>query len=149
MPELVGTYDSVDDLQSALYSDSLYTNPVVYDFLCSGIESGNFKNTKPRSQVTISEMITPAHEAHFRAELWYALPHVAFRHSISNTHAKERQKKWAEFLPLVFQDRLQHEEEAHATRSLNIAQRNGHLDDGGDNATADELMDVADDRYWA
>ena len=70
-------------------------------------------NMNVKSCVTISDLITPAHKAHFRAELWYAMPHVAYRHLISTIHAKEWQKKWSEFLPLVFKGRQENEEDAH------------------------------------
>ena len=109
---------SIEDLRKILFSDALYTFPVLYNFICLGLESGNFKATSACGLSTISNLITPAHEAHFWVELWYALPYHGCRHSISTSHAKERMAKWTEFLPLVLKDRKENEVAAHDTRKL-------------------------------
>ena len=133
----------VQDLRAILFSDKMYTFPAVYNLLCSGIESGNFKGISACGISTISELITPAHEAHFRVELWYALPQHGFRHSISTTHAKERMAKWREFLPLVLMDRKTNETQAHQTRLMNAT-----TGVASDDQEDDENDDEAGSQYW-
>jgi hypothetical protein len=136
---------SVEDLRNILFSDAMYTFPAVYNIICLGLESGNFKSTSACGLTTISDLLTPAHEAHFRLELWYALPHHRFGHSISNKHAKERIAKWTEFLPLVLKDRKDNETEAHQTRKFLNAKtavpENEQEDD-------DNNDDEAGSEYW-
>ena len=137
--------EGVDQFLSILESPSMYTNPEVYEYLCLGLESGNFKGTEPKPITTISELLTPSHEAHFRAELWWAMPSPAFRHSIGRIHGKKRIAKWREFLPHVFNDRKDHEQKAHDLRVKKYEAAGGRIEKDKDMAgTADNV----DERFW-
>ena len=138
------SFESVEGLREVLFSASMYTHPVLYNFICLGLESGNFKGTTACGITTISDLITPAHEAHFRVELWYALPYHGYRHSISTTHAKERMAKWTEFLPFILKDRKDNEIQAHQTRQ-NLALTGVPADDEADDDNPD---DEAGSQYW-
>ena len=59
----------IENLQELICSDRALSNHVFYDFLCSGLESGNFKNTTAMGVSTISDLCTPSHEAHIRIRL--------------------------------------------------------------------------------
>jgi hypothetical protein len=109
--------ESITDLRKLLFSDKMYLNQTVYDFFCEGLESGQFKNTVYQEKTTISDLITPAHEAHFRAELYFALPVPEFRHPITKAHGLRKLKLWQKFLPLVKKDRHDNEANATATRA--------------------------------
>jgi hypothetical protein len=71
---LSSDFDSVQELRNAIASASMYAHPALFDLFCAGLESGRFKSTKKlMDMVPIEEVITVAHEAHFRLELWYSL----------------------------------------------------------------------------
>jgi hypothetical protein len=135
----------LDALRDLLYSDQFLTNPVLYDLLCAGLESGNFKSTSAMPISTISALCTPSHEAHLRSELWFTVCHYDYRHSISKTHARIRIAKWKTFLPLVHQDRADHEEAAHLLR-LQRASTTGVVEIA--DPPMGEMADNADEVYW-
>ena len=138
--------DTIEALQALINSDQMLAHPVIYDFLCAGLESGNFKKTEPMPISTISDLCTPAHEAHFRVELWFTLPHWDYRHSISKAHAHQRIAKWNEILPLVFKDRAENEEAAHKARKARICE-NG-VSDVANDPIIGSTQDNADEKYW-
>ena len=49
----------------------------------------------------IQKLITIAHEAHFRLELWLALSKQGFRHKTTSAWTDKRKEYWDEFLKLV------------------------------------------------
>jgi hypothetical protein len=135
---------SVQELRSLIRSPSMYTNSIVYHFFCKGLESGNFKNKIAQPVSSISDLITPAHEAHFRLELWYHLASHDFRHAISKSHANDRIRHWQDFLPMVFKDRQDNEVLAAATRMANNnLHGHGEVDDSNDIGD-----DSANAMYW-
>jgi hypothetical protein len=136
-------HNNVSNLQALICSDDALSNPVFYDFLCSGLESGNFKNTSPMGVSTISELCTPSHEAHIRVELWFILPHWNYNHPINKGHAHERIAKWKEILPLVVADREEHEAAAHVQR-MSSCGADGTREDDEDVV----LMDDVNEKYW-
>jgi hypothetical protein len=69
---LIETVKSVQELQKLLVSPQMYTNVVLYDLFCAGLESGFFHGSHTRRSSDIRKLITAAHEAHFRTELWFA-----------------------------------------------------------------------------
>ena len=52
----------IKNLQALICSDRALSHHVFYDFLCSGLESGNFKHTTPMGVTTISDLCTPSEE---------------------------------------------------------------------------------------
>jgi hypothetical protein len=134
---------SITDLRKLLFSDRMYQNAKVYAFFCEGLESGQFKNTVAQSKATISDLITPAHEAHFRAELYFALPVPEYRHPITKAHGLRRLNLWQQFLPLVKKDREDNETNAAATRAQ---MDNGALQ--ADQAINASTLDNPDQSYW-
>jgi hypothetical protein len=93
---------------------------------------------------TISELITPSHEAHFRLELWWSLPHTGeYRHSISKSHAGTRIQKWKDLLPVVLQDRHDNEETAFMKRQADYITAGGVVA-----KAADVPDDNPDEMYW-
>ena len=137
---------SVEDVRDLLMSPFMYQNEDMYDLFCTGLESGQFKNTSQQGMTTISDLITPSHEAHFRMELWWALPHAGdFRHAITKEHAEIRIEKWKALLPIIMEDRTNNESEAHQLRSTYYVQSGGIR-------KASELPDNRNDKaaqeYW-
>jgi hypothetical protein len=109
---------TVDDVRKCLKSKAMYLNPVLYDLLCSGIESGKLKHyPKAKKPSTLRSLITIAHEAHLRLELWFTLGEQKFAHDPSTSHGEKRIRMWKKMLTIVKADRERNAEEAEKTRS--------------------------------
>jgi hypothetical protein len=65
---------------------------VLFDAFCTGIESGNFRQAKKRPFAPLHELMTKAHEAYFRVELYFALSRKVYKHGNSPSLYKERMK---------------------------------------------------------
>ena len=99
-----------------LRSAAMYRNSVVFTLFCQGLESGELKHSKRLQPATISSLITIAHEAHFRLELWYTLSKVNFSHTSKVTHIAKRKENFLLFCKLVKKDRLDNEAAAFVQR---------------------------------
>jgi hypothetical protein len=105
----------VEDVRACLKSPNMYLNPVLYDLLCSGIESGKLKNyPKAKQPSTLPRLITIAREAHIRLELFFTLGEQKFYHDPSTTHGDKRM--WKKLLHIVKSDREKNGEQAELTR---------------------------------
>jgi hypothetical protein len=95
----------------------MYLNPVVYDLLCSGIESGKLKNyPKAKQPSTLPRLVTIAHEAHIRLELFFSLEEQKFSHDPSTDHGLKRIRMWKKLLHRVKSDREKNGEQAELKR---------------------------------
>ncbi len=65
--------NTVAQVRACLKSNTLYTYPVMYRLLCEGVESGQLKQTTAQDPTSISNLLTVAHEANIRVELYFAL----------------------------------------------------------------------------
>jgi hypothetical protein len=128
---------SVSELRELIKSPAMYKNEVVFNLFCLGLESGMLKMARPLQPTRLQRMITVAHEAHFRLELWLALMKQGFRHKTTAAWNDKRKEYWDEFCKLVAADRKDHEETASLNRlGLNANQAadpsddegNGHID---------------------
>jgi hypothetical protein len=61
--------ETVEELRTIIKSAKMYTNEVLYDFFCAGLESGRLKQSEQMKPTHIKKLITVAHEAHFRRNL--------------------------------------------------------------------------------
>jgi hypothetical protein len=141
--KLEDTLNDITDLQRCLYSDSFYKNKTLYHFFCSGLEGGSFKNIPKQEKSTISDLITPAHEAHFRAELYFALSVPEYRHPITKQHSARRIAMWQKFLPLVKKDRHENESNASAIRANMTANGTNTIQ-----TIDDTTLDNPNPTYW-
>ncbi len=96
---------TVQQLRELIKSPAMYRNAEVFDLFSSGLESGMLKLARQKSPAPLRKLITIAHEAHFRLELWLALSKQGFRHKTTNAWHDKRKKYWNEFCKLVAQDR--------------------------------------------
>jgi hypothetical protein len=122
---------SVTELRELIRSPEMYKNPVVFHIMCAGIESGTMKFSRKRPPTRLLKLITVAHEAHFRLELWLALMKQGFRHKKNNSWNDKRKEYWNEFCKLVAQDRKDNEETASFNR-LGLAKEHKHDDSDND-----------------
>ena len=81
---------TVEELRDLLLSPKMYQDQVLFDIFCLGLESGNFRQNRKRPYTPLDLLITKAHEAHFRCELYLALSKKSFRHHNTTTDIKER-----------------------------------------------------------
>ena len=119
--------EGIDDLRNLLRSDAMYKNSTVFTLFCQGLESGELKHSKRLQPTTIGCLITIAHEAHFRLELWYTLSKVGFSHSSKVAHIAKRKENFLAFCKLVKKDRLDNEAAAFAQR-LTSENLDGEID---------------------
>ena len=85
--------------------EELYLNPALYNLLCCGLESGKLKNGKKQGHSSLRRLITVAHEAHLRLELYLALKRQRFHKKANTTHSADRKTQWEKLCEIVFVDR--------------------------------------------
>ncbi len=89
---LSGEFQDIEGLRNALHSPTMYTYEKLFDMFCAALESGRFRGTEQMPISPIENLITVAHEAHFRLELWYALRAQSFRHDTAKSAQEERKE---------------------------------------------------------
>jgi hypothetical protein len=114
---LSSEFENVQDLRNAIASPSMYTHPALFDLFCAGLESGRLRSTKKMDMSPIEQIITVAHEAHFRLELWYSLRGLNYSHDTSKKNIEERHNKFGEFCRYVNADRNDNATEAFTTKT--------------------------------
>ncbi len=72
----------------------------------------------------IERLITVAHEAHFRLDLWYALALTRYRHKISRKYITDRFQKHAEVCQMDAQDRRENGAAAFKHRNATVSDIN-------------------------
>ena len=112
---------TVDELRTCLKSEAMYLNPAIYNLLCCGVESGKLKNGKKlQTRSSLRCMVSVAHEAHIRLELYLALKRQRYHKKPNTTHAARRIKMWEAFSEIVFNDRERNAETAEQARLAGI-----------------------------
>ena len=136
-------FRNIQDLRKTLFSPRMYAYPKLFDLFCAGLESGRLRGTKQMSISPIELLITVAHEAHFRLELWYALSLTRYRHTISKTYVSERFEKHAEFSKFVAQDRR-----ATGTAAFNLRNSAVKMDTEHDKDSSSDSDDGVSGEYY-
>ena len=135
---LNGEFNDIEDLRTALYGPNMYTYEKLFDLFCVALESGRFRGTDQMPISPIENLITVAHEAHFRLELWYALTAQSFRHDTARVACEERAEKHHNLCKLVAQDRRDNGTLAFKTRNSTTANNDDDSDISDD---SDEGVD--------
>lgn len=112
--------ESVEALRQLLISPTMYKDKKLFDAFCTGIESGNFRQTKRRPFVPLDELITKAHEAHFRVELYFAMSRKVYKHTNTPSLYKERVKMFNHVIQSVREGREKYLEAAIAERKSSM-----------------------------
>ena len=123
---------SVAALRDLLKSPAMYNNAVVFNLFCLGLESGMLKMARTMTPTRILKLITIAHEAHFRLELWLALSKQGFRHKTTSAWTDKRKEYWDEFCKIVAEDRRDNAETASDNRLGENAEQNAQSSDEDD-----------------
>ena len=97
--------ESVEALRQLVISPNMYKDKKLFDAFCTGIESGNFRQAKKRPFVPLHELITKAHEAHFRVELYFAMSRKVYKHTNTPSLYKERVKMFNHVIQSVREGR--------------------------------------------
>jgi hypothetical protein len=132
---------TVPQVRACLKSSAMYTNPVMYRLLCEGVESGLLKQTTAQDPTTISKLLTVAHEANIRVELYFALRAQRYRHPPTLAQKIVRTKKWNTFCHLIKLDRAANEAAATQAR-LGAGGVGGHNGEDGDDDDDDDAANV-------
>ncbi len=144
---VVSGFTTVSQVRACLKSSALYTNPVMYKLLCEGVESGQLKQTTAQDPNTISNLLTVAHEANIRVELYLALRAQRYRHTPTDAQKKIRTNKWNTFCQLIKLDRAANE--AAATQARLGAGGDEHNAEAGDDDNDDAaFVETIDPSYY-
>ena len=138
---------TVEQLRDLIKSNRMYTNPVVYNLLCSGLESGKVRSLSKQGPTSIKKLLTVAHEGNLRMELYLALGKQAFGHTPSHDHSSDRAALWTSFCHLVHADRKANEEAA--TRDRHGAPDGASQDDeDDDDDDDDDAVPACDPKFY-
>ena len=123
-------------------------NPAMYNLMCCGLESGKLKNgKKQQSRSSLRCLVTVAHEAHIRLELYLALERQRFHKKPNTTHAEDRTKQWEQFLEIVYNDRERNAETAEQARLAGHGVGGvGNEDNAG--TVAEPVKSLCNKKYW-
>jgi hypothetical protein len=138
---------SIEDLRELLISPKMYQDKVLFDLFCTGIESGNFRQTKRRPYKPLQLLMTKAHEAHFRVELYFALSQKCYRHINSPALYTARICMFNQVIKSVREGREKWLEAATAARYTSLTQEQRTAfevknDEGND---SEENVDIDED----
>jgi hypothetical protein len=130
---------TVEDVRKCLRSPDMYLNPVLYNLICSGIESGKLKNApKLKQPSTLPRLLTIAHEAHLRLELFFSLEEQRYGHDPSTDHGNKRIKLWKKLCDIVHSDRERNGEQAALTRSGGASVSNDNVSDESEDESSEK-----------
>jgi hypothetical protein len=87
-----------------------------------GLESGNFRQNRHRPYTPLDDIITKAHEAHFRVELYLALSKKNFRYHNTTSASTERVRLFNLAINSVREGREKYMMKAVETRMQNRTQ---------------------------
>ena len=142
--DLRDEFASIGDLRDALSSYNMYNFPILYDLFCAGLESGRVRGIKKVTHmVPIENLLTVAHEAHFRCEIWFSLVSQAYRHDNSKIANDERFEKHKQFCKLVAKDRRE-----NATNAFNHRNSQQHNDNDANNNSSSEDDTGVDNQFY-
>jgi hypothetical protein len=100
----------------------MYQDKILFDLFCTGIESGNFRQTKRRPYKPLQLLMTKAHEAHFRVKLYFALSQKCYRHIHSPTLYTARICMFNQVIKSVREGREKWLEDATAARHSSLTE---------------------------
>ena len=130
---------TVEDVRKCLRSKDMYLNPVLYNLICSGIESGKLKNTqKLKNPSTLPRLLTVAHEAHLRLELFFSLEEQRYGHDPSTVHTARRIKLWLKLCDIVHSDRERNGAQAELTRFGGASVSNDNAGDDSEDESSEK-----------
>ena len=138
---------STAQLQELLVSPKMYQDQILFDIFCLGLESGNFRQSRKRPYTPLNDLITKAHEAHFRVELYLAISKKSFRHHNVHSASAERVRLFNITIIAVREGRQKYLKKAGETRMKSRTQRQvtecervGELEEN-----SDDYVDVEED----
>jgi hypothetical protein len=104
-------------LRALINSPHMYKNGALYDKWAGGFESGMVRGTvKTAAPLPISALITIAHEAHFRLEIYLSLSRQNYSHATGIEESCIRRNLWRQMCSHVTLDRKKHGAKAHTDR---------------------------------
>ena len=139
---------TVDELRTCLKSEEMYLNPAIYNLMCCGLESGKLKNAKKhQTRSSLRCLVTVAHEAHIRLELYLALKRQRYHKKPNTIPAVRRIKMWEAFSEIVFNDRERNAETAEQARLAGHGVGGvGNEDNAG--TVEEPVKSLCNKKYW-
>ncbi len=136
-------------LRDCIKSDEMYLNPAVYNLLCGGVESGKLKNgSKTNVPSSLPRLMTAAHEARLRLELFLALKRQRYGKNSDKGEGIRRKKMWEAFCEVVHEDRELHATSAEQARLESAGNPTGNNRDLQDDDDAANLKPLVNNKYF-
>ena len=139
---------TVKDVRSCLTSEEMYLNPAMYNLLCCWLESGKTKNGKKQSPSSLRYLITVAHEAHLRLELYLALKRQRYGKNPKKDDQQTRIKQWEQLCEIVYNDRSRNAETAELARLQGHGVVNAAVDDNEEMNDEEEVKPFVNKKYY-
>ena len=143
----IGHIKSVGALGDLLISPKMYQDQVLFNIFCLGLESGNFRQNRHRPYTPLHELITKAHEAHFRVELYLSLTKKSFRHHNTTSASSERIRLFNVAIAAVREGREKYMKKAVETRMENRTEKQIEESerDNDQDVGSDDNVDIDED----
>ena len=129
-PAMALIFDNVEELRNTIMSNHMYTCAPLYELFCKAIECGKLRQIPSRKPTPLQEMLTIAHQAHFRCEIAACMERQSFRHGLGFNNVRMRSKVFKVQCKLTAENRSNNGESAWLTRkqtnSLEGQQRVGY-----------------------
>jgi hypothetical protein len=120
----------------------------MYNLLCCGLESGKTKNGKKQSPSSLRYLITVAHEAHLRLELYLALKRQRYGKNPKKDDQQTRIKMWEQLCEIVYNDRSCNAETAELARLQGHGVVNAAVDDNEEMNDEEEVKPFVNKKYY-
>jgi hypothetical protein len=129
-------------------SDGIYRNSAVYALFCGGLESGKLRKLEKLGATSIRKLLTTAHEANIRMELYCALREQGYGHKPLHGNGELRIVLWKTFCGLVYGDRQANEEAATLARRSGVPDGAAQNDDDSDDDDDDDDDAACDPKFF-
>jgi hypothetical protein len=139
---------TVADVRNCLKSEAMYLNPALYNLFCCGLESGKLKCGKKQSPSSLRCLITVAHEAHLRLELFLTLKRQRYHKKPNHSDSAKRKLLWEQFCELVYNDRFRNAEAAELARLQGHGVGNAAVGEVGEVAAEEETTSLVNKKYF-
>ena len=130
-PAMTKEFNTVDELMSIITSNEMYQYPALYDSFCRALEKGKLRETERCQPQPLQNMLTIAHEAHFRCEVASCMERQSYRHGLGVHSNADRDCQFKQQCILVEEDRTNNGAKAWKIRKAAIA-KTGEEEKGSD-----------------
>jgi hypothetical protein len=132
VPALQECFKDVAQLRAYILGSKMYLQFPLYELWSKALESGKLRNQDERNATPLPDMLTIAHEAHFRCIVAWTISRQSYRQGLGVKAANQRTAEFQATCEAVAKDREKHADGAWQTRAdmLGDEAENGSGSDG-------------------